>query len=159
MLHLCRSFVFGVFVTFFFFIITLHVLRLFVSLWFCSLLAVLCLLLVIPFRLYNGSEHFPLSRSYHSFVFFCQGPFPRSIAQRRRDHHVEHAEPVLQEVSFWCPVERRPSSSNSNPDFCCLLLLKCYSFPRYLAQSLTGNTSTLMLLIASLLFFCSNFDC
>ena len=95
------SFVSGAFAAFFsFLIITLLVLRLFVILWFFSLLVVLCLLLVLPFRLYNESEHFALSRSYHSFVFVCQGPRSRRIAQRRKDHHVEQAEPVLQEVIF-----------------------------------------------------------
>ena len=53
-------------------------------------------LLVISFFvfsscLYDEPEHFALSRTYHSFVFFGEGPRSTRVAQCRRDHHIEQA--------------------------------------------------------------------
>ena len=76
------SVVFGAFVAFFFFfVITLLILRLFAILRF-SLLAVLCLLLVLPFRLDNELKHFALSRLYHPFVLRSKSQKHSSASER-----------------------------------------------------------------------------
>ena len=58
-----------------------------------------------------------------------------------------------------CTCERRPSSSNSTSDFCCLLLLKCNCISEILGTLAHWQYFDFDVVDRLLLLFCSSFDC